>query len=186
MSGRLILVTGGARSGKSSFAERLVQKRSPQGCLYVATAEAWDEEMKERIHLHQKQREAAEGYLWRTAESPLGLPEWLAACEEQSVMIDCLTVWLSNELLAVEQEEDALARVEQRIEQLVQAAAQYSGLLVMVTNEVGDGVVPAYKLGRQFRDTAGRLNQRMAALASEVYLVTAGIPIEIKSRMVEL
>ena len=101
-------------------------------------------------------------------------------------MIDCLTVWLSNELLAAEQEPDVLCRLERRIDELVSAVAAYQGLIVMVTNEVGDGVVPAYKLGRIFRDAAGRLNQRMAAIAEEVYLVTAGIPIELKSRMVKL
>ncbi|MGZ9583551.1 bifunctional adenosylcobinamide kinase/adenosylcobinamide-phosphate guanylyltransferase [Paenibacillus marinisediminis] len=185
MSGRIILVTGGARSGKSSFAERLMRKRSPEGCLYVATAEALDEEMKERIHLHQAERNAA-AYRWDTAEWPLNLPEQLAACTAPSVMVDCLTVWLSNELLAAENEPDSTARVERRIQQLAEAAANYNGTLVMVTNEVGNGVVPAYKLGRVFRDAAGRLNQRMAGMAEEVYLVTAGIPIELKSRMVEL
>ena len=100
--------------------------------------------------------------------------------------MDCLTVWLSNELLAVEQDPDFSAKLEQRIQSFIDAAAQYEGLLVLVTNEVGSGVVPAYKLGRVFRDAAGRLNQRAAAAADEVYLVTAGIPIELKSRMVEL
>ena len=185
MSRGVILVTGGARSGKSSFAEQLMGKRSPEGALYVATAEALDDEMKDRIHQHQLDRERA-NYRWDTAEWPVSLPEKIASCTASAVMIDCLTVWLSNELLAAEQEPDVLFRLERRIEELVSAVAAYQGLIVMVTNEVGDGVVPAYKLGRIFRDAAGRLNQRMAAIAEEVYLVTAGIPIELKSRMVKL
>lgn len=185
MNGRIVLVTGGARSGKSSFAERLVQKHAPAGCLYIATAEALDEEMKERISLHQADR-AAVSYNWSTAEWPLSLPEQLAASKAPAILVDCLTVWLSNELLAVEHEPDFHAKLEQRIQALIDASTQYEGLLVLVTNEVGSGVVPAYKLGRVFRDAAGRLNQRAAAAANEVYLVTAGIPIELKSRMVEL
>ena len=185
MSGRIILVTGGARSGKSSFAERLMRKHAPDGCLYVATAEALDEEMKERISLHQAERDAV-SYNWSTAEWPLSLPEQLAQSKSSAILVDCLTVWLSNELLAVEQEPDFSTKLEQRIQSFIDAAAQYEGLLVLVTNEVGSGVVPAYKLGRVFRDAAGRLNQRAAAAADEVYLVTAGIPIELKSRMVEL
>lgn len=186
---RLILVTGGARSGKSTFAERLLQKLAPQGGTYVATAEAHDDEMQERIRLHQAQREAS-GYGWHTANCPLQLPEWLTEADGAAVLIDCLTLWLSNELLQAQQESGEGPELEQRldarIDELLDVLAEVQGTVVVVTNEVGSGVVPAYKLGRIFRDAAGRLNQRLAARADEVYLVTAGIPIEIKSRMVQL
>ncbi|MCG7409975.1 bifunctional adenosylcobinamide kinase/adenosylcobinamide-phosphate guanylyltransferase [Paenibacillus sp. ACRRX] len=185
MSGRIVLVTGGARSGKSSFAERYVMKHSPQGSTYVATAEAYDDEMRERIRLHQQQRVEA-NYKWSIAESPRGLPAWINAAAEPAVLVDCLTIWLSNELLAVEQHPRVEQLVDDCITQIVEAAAGFDGMLVCVTNEVGSGVVPAYKLGRTFRDAAGRLNQRMAALADEVYLVTAGIPVEIKRLRVDL
>lgn len=188
--GKIILVTGGARSGKSTFAERLFMKLSPQGGTYVATAEAHDEEMKERIRLHQASREAS-GYAWSTVNQSLDLPGWLSEEEQPTVLVDCLTIWLSNELLRAEQEDEERmeAQLECRIHDILhalQGIQQRDGVVVMVTNEVGSGVVPAYKLGRVFRDAAGRLNQRIAALADEVYLVTTGIPIELKSRMVEL
>lgn len=185
MSGRIIFVTGGARSGKSTFAEAYVRKHAPGGALYVATAEAHDEEMQERIRLHQEDREKAH-YSWETAECPRQLPAFLSSCEGKTVLVDCLTIWLSNELLALEQEADCDERLNQAIQELVDAASEYSGTLVFVSNEVGSGVVPAYKLGRVFRDAAGRLNQQIAKRAEEVYLVTAGIPMELKKRMVEL
>lgn len=186
---RVILVTGGARSGKSTFAERLLQKLAPQGGTYIATAEAHDDEMQERIRLHQAEREAS-GYAWLTANCTLQLPEWVKEADEPAVLVDCLTLWLSNELLHAERELGEGPEMEQRlyarIDDMLDALAAARGTIVMVTNEVGSGVVPAYKLGRIFRDAAGRLNQRIAARADEVYLVTAGIPIEIKSRMVQL
>ncbi|GAC42494.1 bifunctional adenosylcobinamide kinase/adenosylcobinamide-phosphate guanylyltransferase, partial [Paenibacillus popilliae] len=129
---------------------------------------------------------------------PLQLPEWLArtradaeaADEVPAVLIDCLTLWLSNELLRAEQQWgaglEAERYLEARIERLEEEAVRFHGTLVMVTNEVGDSIVPVYKLGRVFRDAAGRLNQRIAGKVDEVYLVTAGIPIELKSREVQL
>lgn len=146
--------------------------------------------MKERIRLHQASREAS-GYAWSTVNQSLDLPGWLSGEEQPTVLVDCLTIWLSNELLRAEPEDEERmeAQLECRIRDILhalQGIQQRDGIVVMVTNEVGSGVVPAYKLGRIFRDAAGRLNQRIAALADEVYLVTAGIPIELKSRMVEL
>ncbi|WP_430110488.1 bifunctional adenosylcobinamide kinase/adenosylcobinamide-phosphate guanylyltransferase [Paenibacillus sp. B1-33] len=188
--GKIVLVTGGARSGKSTFAEQLFMRLSPNGGIYAATAEAHDEEMMERIRLHRASREASD-YGWATVNQPLDLPTWLSQAEQPAVLVDCLTIWLSNELLRAEQEDEA--HMEEQLESCIRSMQQVlhtiqgrEGIVVMVTNEVGSGVVPAYKLGRIFRDAAGRLNQRMAALADEVYLVTAGIPIELKSRMVEL
>ncbi|MNG17861.1 Bifunctional adenosylcobalamin biosynthesis protein CobP [compost metagenome] len=98
------------------------------------------------------------------------------------VLVDCLTLWLTNWLLFYEKESEVLHLVTKQIDELVVAVSSYSGQLILVTNEVGDGIVPEYRLGRQFRDLAGRMNQRLAEVCSQVFLVTAGIPIELKSR----
>ncbi|MEC0233291.1 bifunctional adenosylcobinamide kinase/adenosylcobinamide-phosphate guanylyltransferase [Paenibacillus kribbensis] len=197
------LVTGGARSGKSGFAERLCMTRAPRAC-YIATAQAYDTEMKERIALHRFQRESA-GYDWQTLEEAQALPELLlrlgGAPEARSaaqgsqpvslhasrapqpspapmVLVDCLTLWLSNVLLAAGEDGEAACRAA--IDELAAAVERYPGPLVIVTNEVGDGIVPEYPLGRLYRDLGGIMNQRIARLCDEVFLVTAGIPIELK------
>lgn len=202
------LVTGGVRSGKSGFAERLCMSRAPRAC-YIATAQAYDTEMKERIALHRFQRASA-GYDWQTLEEAQALPELLrrlggppdiAQAEARSatqgsnsaslhasrapqpspapmVLIDCLTLWLSNVLLAAGEDGEAASRAA--IDELAAAVQRYPGPLVIVTNEVGDGIVPEYKLGRLYRDLSGVMNQRIARLCGEVFLVTAGIPIELK------
>ncbi|MCC3381835.1 bifunctional adenosylcobinamide kinase/adenosylcobinamide-phosphate guanylyltransferase [Paenibacillus farraposensis] len=192
------LVTGGARSGKSSFAERLCMSRAPRAC-YIATAQAYDTEMQERIALHRLQRESAE-YDWQTLEEAQALPELLLRLGGEAglaaqgislyasqasqpsaapmVLVDCLTLWLSNVLLSAAEDGEAASRAA--IDELVAAAEQYPGPLVIVTNEVGDGIVPEYPLGRLYRDLSGMLNQRIARLCDEVFLVTAGIPVELK------
>ncbi|MFR9709964.1 bifunctional adenosylcobinamide kinase/adenosylcobinamide-phosphate guanylyltransferase [Paenibacillus sp. MB22_1] len=190
-----ILVTGGARSGKSTFAERWVMKQATSAD-YVATAQAFDDEMKARIRLHQLQREQS-GFTWTTHEAPLELAELLqelgkrpvakegAAAEAAGpvVLVDCLTLWLSNVLLSASEQADGVDAVLTReIERLTAAAEAFPGTLVMVTNEVGSGIVPEYPLGRQYRDWAGLLNRTMASISNQVFLVTAGIPIELKSR----
>jgi adenosylcobinamide kinase/adenosylcobinamide-phosphate guanylyltransferase len=190
-----ILVTGGARSGKSTFAEQLSMRLCSEG-IYIATAQIYDDEMQERIELHHQQRDES-GFLWRTREEPYALFELLEQQEnlerqEQQdrtageprpvVLVDCLTLWLSNWLLKVEDQADASSYVMDKITELVQLVSTYSGQLVLVTNEVGSGIVPEYRLGRQFRDLAGKMNQRLAAVCEQVFLVTAGIPIELKSR----
>ncbi|MDT0121516.1 bifunctional adenosylcobinamide kinase/adenosylcobinamide-phosphate guanylyltransferase [Paenibacillus sp. RRE4] len=180
-----VLVTGGARSGKSSFAERLCMQRSSEA-WYVATAQAYDDEMRERIAMHRKQREES-GYLWRTMEEPLALPALIQQMGEghtgtsaPTILVDCLTLWLTNVLLAHEHDEGHV--LQGHLDALVEAVQTYPGLLVLVTNEVGDGIVPEYKLGRVYRDLAGVLNQRIATICREVFLVTVGIPIELKSK----
>ncbi|MGG4221324.1 bifunctional adenosylcobinamide kinase/adenosylcobinamide-phosphate guanylyltransferase [Paenibacillus jamilae] len=177
------LVTGGARSGKSDFAERLCMSRAPRAC-YIATAQAYDVEMKERIALHRLQRNSA-GYDWQTLEEAQALPELLrqlgdaqASQPAPMVLVDCLTLWLSNVLLAAGEDGEAAARAA--MDELTAAVEQYSGSLVIVTNEVGDGIVPEYPLGRLYRDLSGMMNQRIARLCDEVFLVTAGIPVELK------
>ncbi|MDQ0196485.1 bifunctional adenosylcobinamide kinase/adenosylcobinamide-phosphate guanylyltransferase [Paenibacillus wynnii] len=175
------LVTGGARSGKSSFAERLTMSLADQA-LYIATAQAFDQEMKERIALHRQQRSDAE-YPWETVEEPYDLPGILDRLSgNKAVLVDCLTLWLSNVLLSVEDDENRQEIIEQEISRLEQSVMSFKGPLIMVTNEVGNGIVPEYALGRLYRDLAGRMNQRLARQSDQVFLVTAGIAIELKTR----
>ena len=168
----LTLVVGGARSGKSAFAERLV---TANGCArrYVATAEAWDEEMRERIALHQHDRAGD----WTTVEAPLDLPAALALCEPgEAVLIDCATLWLTNHLLA---DHDLPAQTES----LIDALAACPAPVVVVSNETGWGIVPDNALARRFRDAQGRLNQRLAAEAALVVTVIAGLPLVLKGQL---
>ena len=164
------LVLGGARSGKSSFAERMTVAH-PRGCVYLATAEVGDEEMAERVRRHRARREAN----WRMVETPLDIAGALVAETEQgaAVLVDCLTLWLSN-LMAAGRDPD------QETEALVRALGQVGGPVVFVSNEVGLGIVPDNALARAFRDHAGRLNQRIAAIANTVFFVAAGLPLRLK------
>ncbi len=167
-SARLTLVLGGARSGKSGYAERLITA-SPPPWIYVATAEPGDAEMAERIARHRARR----GTGWTTLETPRDLVGALAAHATTPMLVDCLTLWLSNALLAS-------ADVDAEIECLEAALAQAAGPLVLVANEVGFGIVPDNPLGRRFRDAQGLLNQRIAARADRVVLMVAGLPLTIK------
>jgi adenosylcobinamide kinase / adenosylcobinamide-phosphate guanylyltransferase len=173
MSGvaKLTLVLGGARSGKSRYAESLVAALPPPW-TYVATAEAGDEEMAARIKSHRERR----GPQWRTIEAPRDLAKALSACGDAPVLVDCLTLWLSNLMLAEADIEEETARLEKTL-----VAA--SGPLVLVANEVGSGIVPSYPLGRRFRDTQGVLNQRIAARAERVILMVAGLPLLLKGTL---
>jgi adenosylcobinamide kinase / adenosylcobinamide-phosphate guanylyltransferase len=166
----ITLVLGGARSGKSRYAERLVEDAALSG-TYCATAEALDAEMTERIAAHRARR----GSFWRTVETPLALAPAIAAeaMPEHPILVDCLTLWLSNMLLAGHQADEeavVLCRV------LQSAAAP----IVLVSNEVGMGLVPETPVGRHFRDAAGWLNQEVAALADRVVFVAAGLPLVLK------
>lgn len=189
----IVMVTGGARSGKSSFAESWCVKHSDSGSgLYIATAQAFDKEMEIRIERHRQQREES-GFKWTTLEEPIRLAELLTLLGQDGsgspvVLVDCLTLWLSNVLLADEGRDTAEeeSKTEENIRELVEAVAGYPGQLAMVTNEVGSGIVPEYELGRKYRDLAGQLNRRMAAISDQVFLVTAGIAIELKSREYKL
>jgi adenosylcobinamide kinase/adenosylcobinamide-phosphate guanylyltransferase len=165
----LTLVLGGARSGKSRFAEGVVTA-TPPPWLYLATAQALDAEMAERIAAHSEGRGAG----WETSEAPLDLVRALEQVPQGgAVLVDCLTLWLTNVLLAgrdVEAESDRLA----------DTLARPAGLWVVVANEVGLGIVPENALARRFRDAAGRLNQRIAAVADRVVLTVAGLPLQVK------
>jgi adenosylcobinamide kinase / adenosylcobinamide-phosphate guanylyltransferase len=167
---RVSLVLGGARSGKSRYAERLVEEAAACG-TYCATAEPGDAEMAARIAAHRARR----GIFWRTIEEPLALATVVtgAVMPERPLLIDCLTLWLSNLMLAGRS-------VEDEAETLCAALRQADGPVVLVANEVGLGLVPDAALGRRFRDAAGRLNQQVAAVADCVVFVAAGLPLMLK------
>ena len=165
---RLTLVLGGARSGKSRYAESLVCALPPPW-FYLATATAGDDEMAARIEAHRARRTAP----WRTVEAPRDLAGALTACGKAPALVDCLTLWLSNLMLA---EADIEAEIN-RLDKALQAAA---APVVLVANEVGLGIVPDHPLGRRFRDWQGLLNQCVAARADRVALMVAGLPLVLK------
>ena len=184
--GRIILVTGGARSGKSSFAEQLLAGFGSE-VGFIATAQTLDAEMEDRIAKHRRQRPES----WRTFEAPTRPSAIIAAHGEAfaALLLDCLTVMITNRMLAqtmdwdqptVAQLNAVEADVLAEIEAILAAASAGRADLIAVTNEVGCGIVPINPLSRFFRDCAGRVNQRMAAAAAEVYWVVAGIPVRIK------
>lgn len=195
--GKRVLVTGGIRSGKSSFGERHAEQWGQRG-IYLATARALDEEMTRRVDTHKARREKA-SFSWTTIEVPYDLTEQLQALKEEcpavgqgeeAVLVDCLNLWLANWFLRLESEDrerdqepdyDDYARtVMEKIGQFALQLSDFPGNIVLVTNEVGDSLVSEYPLGRRFQDCTGWMNQRMAAVCDEVYLVTAGIPVELK------
>ena len=165
------LILGGARSGKSAYAEGLVTSQ-PGAWVYLATAEAGDAEMRTRIDHHRARR----GPGWLTVEEPLELAAALSreAAGERAVLVDCLTLWLAN-LMAAERD------LEVETEMLLTFLAAPRGPVVLVSNEVGLGIVPDTPLGRRFRDHAGRLNQQVAAQAQSVIFMAAGLPLRLKT-----
>lgn len=169
---KLSLVLGGARSGKSRFAESLISTLPPPWQApwnYVATAEPGDAEMAKRIASHRARRGAS----WHTIEAPRDLAGSLQAAKAAPILVDCLTLWLSNLMLANADIDAEMARLD---DALAAAAAP----IVMVANEVGYGIVPDHPLGRRFRDLQGVLNQRIAARADRVVLMVAGLPLALK------
>lgn len=166
------LVLGGARSGKSAFAQRAAEAAAEQRRpVLIATGQAFDAEMGERIARHQADR----GDAWDTIEAPLDLASVLGTLSEDDVVvIDCLTLWLSNHLLA--ENDLTIQRAA-----LVEAVGACPARLWLVSNEVGWGVVPETAMGRRFRDEAGRLHQDLAQVAQAVFLIVAGLPLSLKS-----
>jgi adenosylcobinamide kinase / adenosylcobinamide-phosphate guanylyltransferase len=170
----LHLILGGARSGKSAYAQRLAEglsSESGQPLVFVATAEAHDAEMQDRIVRHQAERDAR----WRTVEAPLDLESVLGTLDRETVLLDCLTLWLTNSMLA----QDGAAHGA-RLERLPSILTAREGATVVVSNEVGLGIVPDTALARRFRDEAGRLNQAVAAAADAVVFMAAGLPLTLK------
>ena len=170
----MLLVLGGARSGKSRHAQAVAEAGigDAGGSLtFIATAQAFDDEMRDRIARHRADRDAR----WTTLEAPVALAEAVAAADVPGgcVLVDCLTLWASNMLLG---EEDW----ERRLDELVAALAAARGRIILVSNEVGLGIVPDNALARRFRDIAGTINQRLAAAADEVVLMVAGLSVPVK------
>lgn len=173
MAKKIFFITGGARSGKSAFAEQLAKNVAGKRA-YIATAQALDAEMGAKIAKHRKDR----GSAWDTYEEPLAVAELLCKLSEryQVVLLDCLTLWLSNVMAHTESDGTVLARSDE----LVAAIRNSKGTCIIVSNEVGLGIVPDNPLARKFRDLAGMLNQKIAQAADEVYFTAAGIPMKLK------
>lgn len=183
---RLILITGGARSGKSTFAESMA-KAQGDGVLYVATAKQIDEEMKQRIEKHRERRPAS----WETFEGYKNLDVQLydRIGNKSAVLLDCITIMVTNLMLEEAFDWDALSRekveeieydIQHQIERLISLSKMSEVPFILVTNEVGLGIVPPSAMGRDFRDIAGRINQLLAKAADEVYFCVSGIPMKIK------
>lgn len=169
--GKRTLILGGARSGKSAYAESLAEGWKGER-IFIATAQALDGEMAERIKAHRLRR----GQDWTTRGVLLDLPGVLrdAAAEDKFILIDCLTLWLTNVILSEEDHERAVS-------DLLNALTDAPGVIVLVSNEVGSGIVPGNELARSFRDAAGKANQRVAKAVDEVVLITAGLPLFLKA-----
>ncbi len=169
-----MLVLGGAKSGKSSFALNACNSLDRER-IFLATAQALDQEMEERIRRHQAER----GSGWRTIEEPLKVAETIGSLDREDtvILLDCLTLWLNN--LYMEHGEDQEA-IDKAIEDLARQLAEIRGAVVVVSNEVGMGIVPDNQLSRTYRDTAGYMNQRIARLAVKVVAVLAGLPLVLK------
>ncbi len=171
---KLTLILGGARSGKSSFAVWLAKKYN--NVAYVATAQALDDEMRERIEQHKRQRPAS----WHVIESPRDVAMTVEGLRADLILIDCLTLHVTNMLLDDNKKEAKEEYITNEIEALCGAAKNSAADVIMVSNEVGLGIVPADPVSRSFRDIAGKTNQIAASQADEVYLITAGIPQKLK------
>jgi adenosylcobinamide kinase / adenosylcobinamide-phosphate guanylyltransferase len=182
--GDLILVTGGVRCGKSRFAEKLARDLGGDRVVYIATAEAGDDEMRARIAAHRADRPGS----WRTLEAPVDVA---AAIENAAtspapprvILVDCLTMLVSNLLLGNDggEEETAAARVDQQSRAICAVCCRIVPVVIVVSNEVGWGVVPATTLGRRYRDLLGTANQVLAATSAQVYLLVAGMAVDFKA-----
>lgn len=170
----LIFITGGARSGKSQFAQKHAESHTGS-LLYIATAHGFDQEMFTRIERHKAERDGR----WQTIEEPI---DWSTSLHEHAksqaaVLIDCLTIWISNLLLNAELDEQAILKCT---DMAISAIRSLVCPVYVVSNEVGQGIVPANKLGRNFRDLSGLVNQRFGAAADEAWVMVAGLPLRLK------
>ncbi len=184
--GKIILVTGGARSGKSTFAEKLALKIGNGRAAYIATAQIFDEEMERRVKIHRERRKEN----WQTWESPKNADKSIlqAGKNFDVILFDCVTIYVSNFLLANETKDFGEIEVglKKLIEDLISAAKKSGATIIFVTNEVGSGIVPENKLARQFRDLAGIANQILAANAEKVFLTVSGIAVDVKKLSFDL
>lgn len=181
----LIMITGGARSGKSELAEKIALQYGEKDVLYIATSIPFDEEMKDRVKKHRERRPNE----WETVETYKGIYKVISESNKKVILLDCLTVMISNLLLEVDMtwdniDSNVVDKIEENIsyeiDNMIDAAKSYNGDVIVVTNEIGMGLVPEYKLGRIFRDIGGRMNKKVAYGADIVYLVVSGIPLGIK------
>lgn len=175
---KTIFITGGARSGKSVFAEKLALQFEAPIC-YLATAQTLDSEMSDRVRQHKERR----GEQWQTLEEPLDLSRALQECDGRYrvILVDCITLWLSNLLFAHEKLGSGIEkRIMADVQQLTDTLRGMTTPVILVSNEVGSGIVPENALARQYRDIAGKANQLLAAAADEVHVVISGIPLRLK------
>jgi adenosylcobinamide kinase/adenosylcobinamide-phosphate guanylyltransferase len=180
MQGKIILITGGTRSGKSVFAEQYAAAQSDK-VAYIATAQVYDQEMQTRVTLHRKRRPNT----WQTFEAPYHADQILLDVAKQAdvILFDCLTLYTSNLLLsdsAPSHQEEKFQYIMGEIDKLLCFSRESQTTILFVTNEVGMGIVPENALAREYRDIAGMVNQKIAAFADEVYLVICGLPVELK------
>lgn len=176
---KIILVTGGARSGKSTFAEKLTLKLGGGKAAYIATAQIFDSEMAYRVNLHKKRR----GANWLTFESPFNADVTISqfGSNFNAILFDCVTMYLSNFLCNEDLDDEKIfLKFEKLLDDLINAAKETTAAVVFVSNEVGGGIVPENKLARLFRDLSGLANQKIAAAAEKVFLTVAGMAIDIK------
>ncbi|WP_251860128.1 bifunctional adenosylcobinamide kinase/adenosylcobinamide-phosphate guanylyltransferase [Clostridium sp. Marseille-Q2269] len=181
--GKITLITGGVRSGKSEFAESLLENE--ESVLYIATAKITDHEMEHRAEKHKQRRSAS----WKTYEGYMDLGEVIKNYKEKNILLDCVTTTITNlmfhkeidyENITEEELDRILEGIKKQFNNLIISSTHENKNIILVTNEVGYGVVPPYKLGRIFRDFQGIINKFIASLSDEVYLVACGIPLKIK------
>ena len=174
--GSVTLVLGGARSGKSRYAQQLAEQS--QQVMFIATAKASDDQMREKIERHREDRPQD----WQTIEEPLELPQALAQYQTECdvMIVDCLTIYAANLLEAEGEDREGM---ERRVEALCEELRRVVCSVVLVSNEVGSGVVPAYPIGVRYRDLLGEINQRVARVADDVVLMVAGLPLALKGHL---
>ncbi len=176
---RIVLITGGGRSGKSAYAQNLAESLRGNR-VYVATCPVMDDELAERVRKHKEARSRRQ---WVTIEEPVALADVLhQATSYQVVLVDCLTLWVNNLMYHAEQSGEALTEedISDRCRDVLTACSESDGTVIFVTNEVGMGIVPDNPLSRRYRDLAGRCNQEIAARADDVTLMVCGLPLHLK------
>jgi len=169
--GKKILITGGVKSGKSRFALKIAREIEKGEKIFIATARPIDEEMEDKIEKHEKER----GSDFQTVEEPIHLGDILTKINQSTVVIDCLTLWLSNLFFEVRESEKLF-----EIESFIQALKEFGGNIIIVTNEVGWGIIPESETSRNYQAELGRLNQEVAEICDVVYVLISGIPSKIK------